>query len=305
MTGKPKQGMRSASEFLQPNKTVQRLIQEALALEIEDAKAAGSLGFMARALVQATMPHSKPEEFYFERRNGAFTLTMMAPPKVGLPYGIVPRMLMIWLSTEAVKTRNRELILGDSLSAFMGKLNMLPTGGRWGSITRLKTQAHKLFTSTVSCVYQGQGDGLAEEGFRLADKHVLWWNPKTPDQSELFNSLVVLSEPFYKELVSSPVPINMDILHKLPRSPLAIDIFVWLSYRMSYLRNQTLIPWESLQAQFGANYTQLRDFKANFLKHLKSVTTVYPKVRVENVPAGLVLKPSPTSVPRLTPGAKT
>ncbi len=62
---------------------ISKLIEQALTLEFEDAKAAGALGFMARALVQATMPHSKPKECFFERTNGAFTLTMMAPPKVG------------------------------------------------------------------------------------------------------------------------------------------------------------------------------------------------------------------------------
>jgi hypothetical protein len=293
----PKSGMLKAGEIIQTTPAIQRLVDEAVAIEFQEATAAGSLGFMARAMVQATMPHSKPEEFYFERRNGAFTLTMMAPPRVGLPYGIVPRMLMVWLSTEAVRTKSRELVLGDSLSAFMNELDMVPTGGRWGSITRLRTQSHKLFTSTVSCIYQGKG--IAEEGFRLADRHVLWWDPKTPGQSELFNSLVVLSDPFYRELVESPVPIDRGVLKALPRSPLAIDIFVWLSYRMSYLKHQTLIPWVSLQAQFGADYKDIRNFKVAFLRQLRNVLTVYRTAKVEPTPAGLLLKPSPTLVKRL------
>ena len=119
---------------------------------MEDAREAGALGFMARALVQATMPHRKPSECFFERSNGAFTLTMMAPPKVGLPYGNVPRLMMAWLTTEAVRTRCRELALGDSLSGFMRELGMVPTGGRWGSITRLRAQSRRLFTASVSCM---------------------------------------------------------------------------------------------------------------------------------------------------------
>lgn len=51
-----------------------RLITDALAIEAQDAKEAGALGYMARALVQATLPHSKPDGNEFERRNGAFTL---------------------------------------------------------------------------------------------------------------------------------------------------------------------------------------------------------------------------------------
>ena len=64
-----------------------KLITEALAIEARDAKDAGALGFMARALVQATMPHSKIEGSVFKRQNGAFKLTMLADPDVGLPYG--------------------------------------------------------------------------------------------------------------------------------------------------------------------------------------------------------------------------
>src|SRR5579862_9286839 len=122
-----------------------KLISESFALEVEEAKQAGALGFMARALVQATMPHSKPAESFFERTNGAFTLTMMAPPKVGLPYGSMPRLLMVWLTTEAVRTKNRDLVLGDSLSGFMRDLGLTVTGGRWGSITRLREQSRRLF----------------------------------------------------------------------------------------------------------------------------------------------------------------
>lgn len=40
--------------FLSPS-TI-KLVEEAMAIEAEEAKAAGALGFMARMLVQATMP---------------------------------------------------------------------------------------------------------------------------------------------------------------------------------------------------------------------------------------------------------
>lgn len=61
-----------------------------------------------------------------------FTLSLMAPTKIGLPYGTVPRLLLAWMTTEAVKTQSRELELGDSLSGFMRELDLVPTSGRWG-----------------------------------------------------------------------------------------------------------------------------------------------------------------------------
>ena len=54
---------------------------------------------MARAMVQATLPHRKVQGNEFERRNGAFTLSLMAPAKIGLPYGSIPRLLLAWVTT--------------------------------------------------------------------------------------------------------------------------------------------------------------------------------------------------------------
>jgi Plasmid encoded RepA protein len=224
------------------SEALSKLAQEALALEVEEAQKAGALGFMARALVQATMPHSKSDTPYFERTNGALTLTIMAPPRIGLPYGSVPRLLMAWVTAEATRTKERELVLGTSLSAFMRELGMVPTGGRWGSITRLRNQAHRLFASTISLEYRN-APNAAEQGFRIADRHILWWDPKSPEQPELINSSVTLSEPFFREIIARPVPIDTRALKALSRSPMQLDLYCWLTYRMSYLKQKTVIPW--------------------------------------------------------------
>ena len=95
----------------------ENFIQEVLAIEAENAREAGALGYMARALVQATMPHKAIKENEFSRKNGSFVLSILSPSQVGLPYGSIPRLLMAWITTEAVRTKERKLILGDSLSS--------------------------------------------------------------------------------------------------------------------------------------------------------------------------------------------
>ena len=268
-----------------------RLISDALAIEAEEALKAGALGFMARALVQATLPHKRVVGNEFTRRNGAFTLNLLAPSAVGLPYGTVPRLLLAWLTTEAVRTRSRELVLGDSLSSFMRELDMMPTGGRWGSITRLKTQTLRLFSTTVDCFYTSE-ERTGMVGYRIADRAMLWWHPKAPDQAALWQSTVSLSEPFFREVVEHPVPVDMRALRALKRSPMALDMYAWLTYRMSYLSRTTEIPWGALAAQFGSDYARLRDFKGAFLGELRKVLAVYPAARATEGDRGLVLKPS-------------
>ncbi|MEA3291077.1 MAG: replication protein RepA [Pseudomonadota bacterium] len=282
---------------------IDRIVAEALAIEAESAKEAGALGFMARVMVQATMPHKRPDTTIFDRRNGNFHLSLSAAnPKIGLPYGSIPRLLLAWLTTETVRTRERELVLGDSLSDFMRQLGMVPTGGRWGSITRLKNQTKCLFSCHISAYYD------TDETYRIANFPVarrasLWWNSKSPEQKSLWKSTVLLDEEFYQELIERPVPVDMRALQALKQSPMALDIYCWLTYRLSYLRKPTDIPWEALQVQFGADYPQTgqgkRDFKKKFLKHLKKTNVIYPGAKVSEGKIGLALKPSKTHVQRL------
>ena len=257
--------------------TIDTLINQALAIEDEQAQEAGALGFMARAMVQATLPHRAVDGTYFERKNGAFTLSLLASPKIGLPYGSIPRLLLAWVTTEAVKTKSRELELGDSMSAFMAELGMTPTGGANGSITRLKNQTRRLFAATVTASYEDDKQ-IADMGYRLADKSVLWWHSKDPEQAGLWKSTVTLSEHFFNEVIDRPVPIDMRAIKALKQSPMALDIYAWLTYRVSYLKRPTVIPWASLAMQFGSNYAQLRQFKAAFLDELKKVVLVYGQV---------------------------
>lgn len=272
-------------------KSVDSLINQALAIEAEAAQEAGALGFMARAMVQATLPHKKVEGTEFTRVNGNYTLTLLAPSKVGLPYGSIPRLLLAWVTTEAVRTKSRELELGDSMSAFMRELGLSPTGGTRGDITRLKNQTLRLFSSTISATYE-DGDRVADLGYRLADKTVLWWHGKQPDQAGLWQSSVTLSERFFTEVVDRPVPIDIRALKALKKSPMALDLYTWLTYRVSYLKKPTTIPWEALAMQFGSDYARLRDFRAAFLTELKKVALVYPAVAVDPTEDGLQVKPA-------------
>ena len=274
-----------------------RLVSEALAIEAEAARDAGAIGFVCRALTQATLPHRKVEGSHFERRNGNFTLTLLAPPKVGLPYGTVPRLLLCWLTSEAVRTQQREVELGESMSSFMGELGLVPTGGRWGSIARLKDQTRRLFSSTVNALYE-DGNETAILNQTIADKASLWWDPKSPDQAALWRSTVTLGEQFYREVIEHPIPIDLRAIRALKRSPMALDAYCWMTYRASYAKKPATIPWQALAAQFGSDYGRLRDFRAAFIAEMRKVATVYPAAQFEVTDVGLIIRPSLTHISR-------
>jgi hypothetical protein len=211
--------------------------------------------------------------------------------------------MLSWLSTEAVRTKSPHLELGDSLSAFMNALGISPTGGRWGTIPRLKDQMQRLFTSTVSCTYDNTTEGQwSDVGFRIANEIHLWWDPKNPKQSALWGSSIDLSESFYKEVVDRPVPIDLRAIRALKSSSMALDIYCWLTYRNSYLKKPTNIPWELLRMQFGTGYKDTKqgryEFKRQFKNQLKKVLVIYPDAKVNVDGEHLLLLPGRTHIQR-------
>jgi hypothetical protein len=294
-----------------------------LAIEAEDAWAAGEVGYICRALVQATLPYREPkgDPPAWGRTNGKVSLVIQpgfyiraekeivkgrtvvkqTPVSLGYPYGSIPRLLLAWIGKEVKLRKEREIPLGNSLVRFMAELGMnSATGGKNGSITRLREQMRRTFSSKIAIVDNPDALGGVDwrnEGFNLVDKSQIWWdNNNTPNQSDLFESKISLSERFYDELVNSPVPVDMRALRELKNSPSALDLYCYLTYRMFTLRRETMVSWESLKMQFGSEVTNPRKFRWQFHQALKAVLIVYPDAKVDLSPDGLILKPSATSV---------
>jgi len=293
-------------------RNIDKLISEAIAIETEEAKKAGRIGFMARALIQATMPHSDPGDVpAWGRENGAFSMVMQPGvikknnefKRIGLPYGSYPRLLLAWLTTEAVRVKEPTLILGDSLATFMRQLDLIPAGGRWGTIARLKDQMRRLFAAFITCTYEEKLGNAIERNkgvnLNVASAYDLWWHPQDPEQANLWQSTVTLGIDFFKEIIDRPVPVDMRALKALKGSSMRLDIYSWLTYRLSYLDKITSIPWVVLQLQFGADFKRTIDFKRNFLEHLKAVHVLYPEAKVETEPGSLILYPSKPHVPKI------
>lgn len=312
---------------------VNEVIEAQMAIEAEDAKSAGALGFMARALVIATMPYKDPKTDAFVRTNGDFKLRIVAGYEGGIPYGIYPRLLMSWVATEAVRKQSPVIELGDSLSIFLRDVLNLRSrgGGERGSSTRVIEQMKRLFGSLVTASYAGTQEhrGFTLKNILIADELELddremnrlseniysevdeqkLWTPQVKSEAGQWRSQVRLSDKFFAECVSNPVPIDLRAYKALRASPLAMDVYTWLTYRMSYTQKRSRpIRWESLMMQFGSGFNRTdieqatRDFKKAFLRALKMVTVVYPQANVEINPNGLVLLPSR---PHVLPAATT
>ncbi|VAW36916.1 hypothetical protein MNBD_GAMMA01-2161 [hydrothermal vent metagenome] len=252
-------------------KNINKLVKSAISIQKTSAQDADALGFMARSFVLATMPHSKPKTNEFERINGDYKLNMWSPPSVGLPYGAAPRLFLAYITKQIKQTKSRDISLGDNLNQFMKELGLIPTGGRFGTITNLKAQIRK----TLECSFRISNDSSQlKEGVRLdiADKYSLWWNQKDPRQRSIFPSTIRISEGFYNDVMENAIPLDMRVLKELKGSAFTLDIYMFLTHRLAYLKHETVIPYEVLFEVFGSNYKELKTFKFKFKKALQKQT---------------------------------
>lgn len=289
------------------SKTV-KIIEAAESIKKTSAYQDGSLGFMARSLVQATLPHSDPGEVkQWGRENGnikiliepGYTLRNNQLKNLGIPYGILPRLLLLWITSEAVKTKSKEIKLGKSLASFMRALGLNPhNGGARSDAVRLKMQMTRLFSAKVAVISQEEKK-TEKVYYNITSSTRLWWDLQKAEKDKLFTSSISLSSEFFKEIIKKPVPVDMRALDVLKQSPLALDLYTWLTYRVSYLSKKQIIAWSQLHSQFGSDFNNISAFKLKAGNYLKRIKILYPALRIEESSNGLILYPSPTHVPRL------
>lgn len=279
--------------------STQLIIQEGREQELDDATQSGQLGFMTRVLVIATLPHSKPAANEFTRKNGDYTLSMVAPSEYGLPYGVIPRLLALWLSSEAVKNREPLVHLGSSQSEFMRAIGLEPRTGKRGNMDTFRKQTISLLSTQFTAFYKAHTathQGLRITNRSIASDSLLWWAAKQPGK---FDAWIELDDKFYAEILQGSIPLDLRAIAKLRDSSLALDIYTWLTYRFSTLRQPTKIPWELLQAQFGTGIQRRDRFTSWFKTQMQQVLEVYPAAHAVPGKSGLVLYPSPTHVKAL------
>ena len=143
---------------------------------VEASEADPDMGFMARLMALCSLPRTNPGNLKeYVRRNGPYKLGMTAGVDNKLPFGNIPRLLLAWVCTEAVRTQRRELVLGSSLSKFMRKLGMEDdSGSPRGNRTRLRNQMDRLFTASVQLIYEDE-HGKQFIASHIADRGEFWW----------------------------------------------------------------------------------------------------------------------------------
>ena len=278
---------------------------------VSASEADASLGFMARMMALCSLPRTNPgNRKEYKRVNGPFTLYMVAGGGNKLPFGNIPRLLLAWVSTEAVRTQSREISLGRSLSGFMRKLGMEDrSGSPRGDRTRLRNQMKRLFGCSVQLIYEDERV-TASMTSPVASRAEFWWNERKPDEPLLFNSKIRLGEDLFNEIISHPVPLDMNTLKALKRSTLGLDLYLWLVYRTFALKRPLRLTWRLLYSQFGTdpdkahNKKTIQNFRVQVLRELKKIKLAWPELNYATAPGVLILLPSKPAIPPADPSLR-
>ena len=283
-------------------------------LEIRDGSP--DIGFMNRIMTLCSLPRTDPgERLQYKRETGPFKLIMIAGGDNRLPYGNLPRLLLAWVCSEAVRTQNKRLNLGNSLLAFMQQLGIQGnSGGSRGARTLLRTQIDRLFNCHIDLIYQPFNGAKQSTGGRLMPKMVLWWDYHKPEQDTLWQSWIELGEELFREIIEHPVPIDMRILKTMRRSSLGLDLYLWLSYKTFSLHKQGKKPerlsWHLLYRQFGSDPTKagdkatVNDFRTDALRELRKLKLAWPTLDYATPKGFLEIRGCMPSIPPQSPSAK-
>ncbi len=260
------------------------------------------LAFQHVVLCHLGFPRSKTDAREFERRSGNALLKLKAGEiyngldfvEQPLPYGAIPRLVMIAAITKAIQQQTRTIELGRSMSESLRNLGLADTGAaHWRNVVK-QQQALAAVDMLLGYMQNGEAKTVKAPPF----DEISAWVHRDDRQATLFPSHVILSERFFNALGSHSVPLDVRAVRALGRYPMALDVYTWLAHRLCRVRTNQgdRISWMALRGQFGQEIGDQKDFKKKMREALKRALLVYPKAKIDTWGSGITLLPSPPPV---------
>lgn len=261
---------------------------------------AEQIGFTYSGFALTSLPHRGLKETVWRRDGHNLTLILesgldRSGKPIGIPYGSYARFILLFLQTEAVRTKSREIELGRSMHVWLGSMN-IPIGGV--TYQAVKEQARRISTCRLTFFGAfGRHDIRSNGGF--VRNAISMSSLVDDDQPSLWQDRVLLDEDFYQALCEHPVPVSESALRAIGPRSMVLDIYIWLAYRLHALKDNIEVSWGAVNAQFGVGYARARRFREHFLECLDLALAAYPDARVSVGSSGVTLHPSRPAIAKL------
>jgi hypothetical protein len=261
------------------------------------------VSYLHAGLCMAALPHRKPADDLepWIRTNGRFKLAVWpgrilnkdgSHGQIGVPYGTRARLILLYLMTTAIRTQSRCVPMERSMSAWLRRIGLSVTGGPRGTIRPVREQALRISRCEFTLRLDEEGRADLHDR-RLVDGLHLW----AADASSEWPESVELTHEFFDHLREHAVPLDERAIAKIKGSALALDLYVWLVYRLPRLARPVRLSWHQLKEQFGSQIRSTSSFAQNVREALLDVLAAYPDGRVEILKGGVELQPARPAIP--------
>jgi hypothetical protein len=247
------------------------------------AQDANSIWYAPSFMSKVSLPVRKTESNEFARVNGNQKISILAPSSIGLPYGSMPRIVLIWITTQAIITKSPEIYLGSSASSFLRAINKQASGGRNGNRTSFKKAYQRLFASQITIIQESK-DKWQIDNLSVARGSFGAWVPSTGE----WKCSVVLNNDFFKNVLAKAYPVDQRVIQACSHYPLAIDIYLWATSRAYTAKRPFKVRWDLLTAQFGNTFSKMSNFKSAFKKAASLIGFLYPGFRFKTETEGVL-----------------
>lgn len=254
------------------------------------ADESGRIGFTYSGFCLTALPHRNPRAETWRRDGHRITLLIESGRNrqgnsLGIPYGSTARMILLYLQTRALQTNSRFVEIGRSMNAWLDRMG-LSIGGN--TYRQVKEQGRRISACHLTFFHDTQGGGEVRHNGAFIE-NALQFSQASPEQGELWQDTVELNEKFFRAMKEHPVPVLEAAIRQISGKSMALDIYIWLAYRLHRIDGPTTVSWPALYGQFGAGFKAIKHFKPEFCKSLKLALAAYPQARVEPAADGIVL----------------
>ena len=258
------------------------------------------LGITHAGFALTSLPHKRIDTPVWKRQGHMTTLLVESGREqnealVGIPYGSIARLILLFLQTQALRTGSPEVVLGRSMNAWLGRMEI--AGG--GRTRALVSEQAKRISACRLTFFTEQLNGATGRSNGAFVRDAISLSGVIEDaQPSLWQDRVRLDEGFWKSLQEHPVPVREEAIQAIGARSMSIDIYIWLAYRLHSLAKPTPISWAAIYSQFGSGFALMRQAKPKFIDALQLALAVYPEARVDIEKQGLILHPSAPAVPK-------
>jgi len=255
---------------------------------------AGALGFMSRLLIMVNLPYRDPGKntINWYRQNGNVTINVVpgfeGKRNIGIPYGSFPRLILAYLITQAIKSQDSIIYLGESFADFLKIVNVKKGGTTY---KRLYKQLERTLSSSFAWTYRNKEE-WSRTNIQISSKSRVWWNSETTDKKSLWKSQVKLNTDFFNEILRNAVPFDLRVLGILKNSPLGLDLYMFISWRIFNLKSPVYISWKNLKDQLGGQYVDVKVFARDCRSHIKNIQAICPNLNIQLLRGRIYIAPS-------------